>query len=238
MRISTFLIAAGVSACLAGPTLAQPPEGGRRFGPGMGGVMSASMLAGNPSVQEELKLTDEQKEKLREAQRSVREKMGDLREMEPEERREKMKEINDEADKALKGVLKEDQMKRLIEIRWQQAPLGAFAGKEFEEGLKLTDDQKEKLKGITEEMGKDMREIRAEMRDNPREGREKMEALRKETKDKSLAVLTAEQKASYEKLVGKPFELKMEMRGPGGDGKGKEKRKEKDGEKKKPPVDD
>ena len=238
MRIPTFLVASTVAVCFVGTTFAQPPEGGRRGGMGMGMQASAGFLVGNKSVQDELKITEEQKEKWREAQKTIREKVGNIREMEPEERQAAMKEMNEATDKAVKEILTADQAKRLTEIRWQQAPGAGFASPDFQEGLKITDDQKEKLKGIMEEMGKDMREIFQESRENPREAREKIEALQKETKEKAMGVLTADQKASYEKLVGKPFELKQEMRRPGdGDGKGG-KKGDKNGGGKKPKGDD
>jgi hypothetical protein len=238
MRFPKFLIAASVAVCLAGPTLAQPPEGGRRMmggGPGM--QASAGGLLRNKSVQDELKITEEQKEKLQKALREVAENVGNMRDMDEEERRDAMRKMGEETNKVVKEVLNEEQQNRLMEIRWQQAPATGFASPEFHEALKFSEDQKEKLKGIMEEMGKDMREIMQEGRENPRESREKMEALRKETKEKVMGVLTAEQKASLEKLSGKPFELKMEMRRPGGDGDGKEKPKRPKG-KEKPKSDD
>src|SRR4051812_45836141 len=84
MRIPKTLIATAAIVALASAAMTQPPQGGRRGGGGGFGGMGGNIrgggmvLATNPSVQEELKLTDAQKDKLKEAQKTQGEKMREL----------------------------------------------------------------------------------------------------------------------------------------------------------------
>jgi len=88
-------------------------------------------LAANKSVQEELKLTDDQKPKIEELSKKTQETMTEkTKDLTGEDRRTKMpaimKEINGATEKSLAGILKEDQLKRLKQIQLQQesyAPL-------------------------------------------------------------------------------------------------------------------
>ena len=55
-----------------------------------------------------------------------------------------------------------DQVKRLKEIDRQQKGLDAFLETDVADALKLTDDQKTKIKGYSTDMGKERREIMQE----------------------------------------------------------------------------
>ena len=148
-------------------------------------------LLGNSGVQKELKLTDEQIDKAKKVAQDLREKYQDdfakLRDAKPEERREKFqglsKKISAEAQKALAGILKPEQLKRLKQIELQQIGL---ADTDAQSALKLSDDQKQKLKTIAEDSTKEMREIIKNAQGNFEEAREKITKLRKETKEKQV----------------------------------------------------
>lgn len=98
--------------------------------------------------------------------------------------------------------------------------------------LKLTDEQKEKIKGINEEANEDRRNIFQESRGNQEEIRTKMAALRKETMERAEKVLTADQQKSFTALLGPKFEGKIEMPGIGQGKGGRNKDKGGDKEKK------
>ncbi len=235
---TTFIL--GLVLLLAGPALAQRGQGrgGRGGGPGGPG-----MLIQNPSVQKELKLTDDQIQKIKDAGQSIASKRQEerdaIRNLQGDEQREKRQELGkkvaEETNQALAGILKPDQSKRLKEITLQQEGARAFNTEEVQKTLKLTDDQKDKIKTINEDAAKDMRELL------PQGGRRgagggggggvvdpaafkermtKVAALRKETMDKVTSVLTDDQKKSWKDMTGEPFEVKFEpgqggRRGPG-----------------------
>ena len=221
--MSTFwkkLLVVGIAALLAAPVFAQPPGGGGpggRGGFGRGGRGGVSMLLTNKSVQDELKLTEDQVTKARDVVTKTREKYQDemtkLRDLTGDERRDKMQalttKISEETMKGLGDVLKPEQVKRLKQIALQQRGAGALADAEIQKTLKITDEQKAKLKTITDDAAK----ARADIGRGEGAG-EKMAALRKDTLTKSEAVFNADQTKAWKDMVGASFEIKMEPRKP------------------------
>jgi len=213
----TMVLAFVVAALMAVPAWAQQGRGGGRFGGGGGGAA----LLSNKGVQKELKVTDEQAEKLNafarettERQRGEFQKFADLSQ---EERREKMQELaRTRAAELMKGVgeiLKPEQVKRFQEIQLQQAGTTAFAMPRVQEGLKLTEDQKSKIREIGEESMQAMRDAFQGGGQGDREaGRKKMAELRKQSTEKVLGVLTDDQKKKWKEMTGEPFEVTFEPR--------------------------
>jgi Spy/CpxP family protein refolding chaperone len=201
-----------LAVCLVGglatPALAQPP-GGFRGGPGF--------LLMNSGVQKELKLTDDQVKKIRDALAKVREdlkddleKLGD-RDLPREDRAKLMAKVNEANTKALAGILKADQAKRLKQITLQTRGAQAFSDPEVQKALKLDDGQKDKLRKIAQESGQKMREL-FQGGGDMQEVMKKIAELRKETMTKAAGVLTDEQKKTWKEMTGTPFELRFERR--------------------------
>src|SRR5262245_12935324 len=114
MRVSKMILVVAVAALLAMPAAAQPP-----FGRG-GGRGGAGMLLGNPGVQKELKLSEEQTKKVQELVTKNGEKMREaFQGGDQEKTQEVMKEIAAETDKFIKATLNADQQKRLKQIQRQ-----------------------------------------------------------------------------------------------------------------------
>jgi Spy/CpxP family protein refolding chaperone len=213
MRIvGKLLLTVALAGVLVGLGLAQRPG----FPGGFGG--STGALLRNEGVQKELKLSEDQIEKVKKATQEVQEKFkGDfekLKGLDKAEAREKFgelfKKIGAETDKAVSGILKPEQAKRLRQIQLQQMGSQAFSEEDVVKALKITDDQKEKIKTIREDAGKEMRELFKG--GNFEEAQKKMAALRKETMEKVQAVLSADQKKAWKDLTGEPFEVKFERR--------------------------
>jgi hypothetical protein len=199
-RHCKVIAAVGVAMLLAGPALAQ-------FGRGGGGS-----LATNASVQKELKMTDDQIEKAKAAVKDAFGKFKDDRpgkDATPEQRAEFAKKVGDATHKALADILKPEQIKRLRQIELQQrGPSDADAQKE----LKLSDDQKTKIKEIADKSREEGREIFKNAQGNFEEARDKMTKLRKATQEKELAVLSDAQKKQWKDMTGEAFEVKFEPR--------------------------
>lgn len=206
------LTALGLAALLASPAWAQR-GGGRGFG-------GPSAFLSNKSVQQELKLDDKQIEganKLAEDLRAKsRESLQSLAGLQGQERGEKLRElmkpINEEAEKGIATLFKPEQAKRYHQIVLQQSGAGAFATPELQSDLKLTDEQKEKIKTILEESRAQGAEIRKNAGDDREGAREKSNALRKETLEKVMASLTDDQKKTWKEKTGEAFEVKFEPR--------------------------
>jgi Spy/CpxP family protein refolding chaperone len=222
-------LALGLVIVMAAPVLAQGQQKGRGGRGGFGGFGGPG-LVNNKSVQQELKLTDEQIKKAADTVKEVREKhneeFANLRNIEDmQERFQKMGElnrtVNTETYKALESVLKPEQMKRLKQIELQLRGNGAFGDEHVQKALKLTDEQKEKIKTINEDFRNEMREAGQANQGDREAFQKKMTELRKDAMDKISAVLTADQKKEWHEMVGEHFEVKFE---PGQGGFGKKKR--------------
>jgi Spy/CpxP family protein refolding chaperone len=208
MRLCKLALVLGAVALLAGPALAQPRGGGF----GRGGFGGAFLLRVE-KVQKDLGLEKDQVTKVEEALRKAREdnqdEFGKLRDASPEERTAIMKKINDANDKAIKSVLNEKQMARLKQIERQQAGIAAFQEEDVQKTLKLTDDQKGKIKEINDDLQKETREL-FQGGFNP-ENMTKMQTLRKDALTSATKVLTDDQKKTLkEKITGEPLEIKPE----------------------------
>lgn len=220
MRTILKLAAAfGLAACMATSANAQGGRGG--MGMGMG---SGINLLSNKSVQKELKLTDEQIEKADKAATEMREKMTEKRQelqgLQGEEMREKMtammKEMSVESKKITDALLKPEQAKRFAEISLQSQGFQAYMDPEIQTKLKMTDEQKSKLKDLQAASMEKMASLREEFQ-NDREGAmKKMTEARKELAEKGAAMLTDDQKKMWKEMVGEPFTIVQQPRRPGG----------------------
>lgn len=189
----------------------------RRGGRGAGGFGGGQlMLLGQKSVQEELKLSEQQIEKVAELSKKNREGFKDLKDLSQEDLRKRLAETSAANAKALTEILKKDQSKRLKEIGLQTRGGSALADPEVASALKLTDEQKEKVKSIREESrGKGRGGFSPE--------------ARKAAQEKLMGVLTDEQKSTWKTMTGEPFkgEIQQFPRGKGRP-KGATPRKKKD----------
>jgi Spy/CpxP family protein refolding chaperone len=209
-------LALTLAAVMAAPALAQrrqPPGGGR------GGFGGPGALLTNKSVQDELKVTDEQKTKLEALSRKIGETMQEkMRDIPQDQRREKFAEIQRElgamVEKELAGVLKEDQVKRFKQIQRQDMGPRAFADPEIQKALNLTAEQKEEVQKIVEGSREAIREAAQDAAGDFAKMREAMDKVNKETMGKIAAKLTAEQKKTWKELTGEPFQIRRER--PGG----------------------
>jgi Spy/CpxP family protein refolding chaperone len=230
-----------VAICLmANATVFAQGQGGRGrggFGGGMGGM--GGMLLMNPQVQKELKLTDEQTEKIREIQQAAfqggRGGQGggggaNFQNMTDEERQkffEDMRKRMEENQKKMSAVLTADQSTRFKQVQlWVGGVVGLVNNADAAKELKITDDQKEALTLINDEANKKRGELFQggggfnASEEERTKTREKLTALQKETETEATAVLTDEQKAQFAKMRGEKFELDMSQMGPGRGGPG------------------
>jgi len=181
------------------------------------------MLLSNKSVQEELKLTDEQVKKVEKAVSEVRDKNREefekIRDLSGDQRAERgvalRRKVDEETRESLRGVLEPNQVRRMRQIRLQVRGADALAEPRVQEALELTADQKTKIHEINEDAHEDMREIFRDAGDDREGAMRKLRALHKETLDRAIGVLSDKQKVEWKERTGEPFELKWEGRRPG-----------------------
>jgi Spy/CpxP family protein refolding chaperone len=235
MKLVRLALAVALVAILTASASAQEkkrPGGGGFGGGGFGGGMGALQLLGQKSVQEELKVTEEQTKKVTEYQEKQRANRpaggGGGGNFDPEAFRARMEERRKADDKFLGETLKPEQRKRLDQIVLQQTEKtsglsGALRDEKNQTALKLNDDQKELLKAI----GDDQRKLMGELFQggggggNFEENQKKLADFRKTANEKIAKTLTEDQKKTWKEMLGAEFTGKIEQptrRRPGGGG--------------------
>ncbi|HEY2411253.1 MAG TPA: hypothetical protein VGI40_03375 [Pirellulaceae bacterium] len=203
--------------------------GGGGFGGGMFGGTNLVTLAGNESVQKELGVSGDLKDKLnslRDDLNAARQKEYQTASINPQdfrnltqEQRQKMNQIgnklNDEFDPKVKALLSADQVKRLQQIQlqaaWQNQGPPALLQADVASELKLSDEQRQKLNALTMEYTQKQRELFAGGFDQAAAAK-----MREERTSKAMEVLTAEQKEKLNSLKGKQFDVSQLFGGFGG----------------------
>ena len=201
-------LASSASAQFGGRGLQLPPS-----------VQNIFMMR-NEAVQKELGLNDEQQKAIAELagqmQNEAMEVMSGLQDLSPEEREKEIPglikmigEKGKEVQAKVAKVLDAKQTARVKQLSIQQRGPAAFEDEEVITALKLTDDQKKSLTGIRDEAAKKQQELVAEITNGGDRATigPKIQALRAELGQKALAVLSADQKETFEKLKGAKFDF-------------------------------
>lgn len=217
-----------LTVALASVIFAQPPAGGRRGretqppgppqgAPGImmftrGGPMSLLFLATNPQVQQELKLTEEQREKVSSLRQQLGEKFRglglELRKLPPEEALKRTQEIREEVEKELAKILEEKQLKRLKQIELQVEGLAALARPEVAEKVGLNEKQRQRVREIVKEAFEKRRAL--SLSSNRQAIFQEMQKIRQWVDEEINKLLTEEQKKRWQKLIGEPFKLEFQ----------------------------
>lgn len=119
-------------------------------------------------------------------------------------------------EKKIKEILNDSQYKRYREIDLQVQGATAVLRPEIGQKLGITDEQREQIHRILEENRPQPPQGGQGERPDPSQ----MEKKREELNRKVLAVLTADQRSTWNSMIGKPFKLTQQGFGPGGPGRG------------------
>ncbi|MBN2476178.1 MAG: hypothetical protein JXB62_16315 [Pirellulales bacterium] len=188
-------------------------------------------------VQQELKVTEQQKQQLEEQaqqrREGMRERFAQMRDLSDEQRQEAFEKLRKEREDAVAKILSAKQVARLEQLRRQVMGFRALGEQDVIEKLGITEDQGAKLSALNTELREKMQALggrpeggqemtREQRMAQMEERRKKVSELQKETMKKAVeTVLTSDQKAKWQELVGEEFEISMQdlmRRGPGGPG--------------------
>jgi len=211
--MKSYLFVLGAVAVLGTTQLAYGQPG--RGGPGGGGFGGGGVtqLLQDDKVKAELNIVPDQEKQLEEVAGKIRDSardfFGGLRDLSDEERRAKFDEFRASSQKQVEAVLLPQQRERLKQLmvqssaRFSQSPGGINT--DLAKELNVTDAQKEALQKKSEE-------VQAELN-------KKLTKLRDEARTEILSVLTSEQRAKLDKLMGPKFEFSPpQFGGQGGRG--------------------
>lgn len=156
------------------------------FTPGINSASRLLNLARNVSIQDDLKLTNEQRRQVNSA-------------ADPEM-------INRIIDERILEALTPDQRARLKQLELQQAGIVALSRDEVAKELRLTEAQRVELVKVMDEVSASLRAATTENRTQGEETlvklREKLQELTKQRETRMLAVLSDEQRQAWQNLLG------------------------------------
>jgi hypothetical protein len=202
---------------------AEAPEGRPREVPAEAGHQLVGMLGPvfvvfRDKVREELRLSDEQNKKLEKrlqnTQRDAMQFFGRLADKEPEEREKALRAYREKAQENLtaflEGLLRDEQLKRLRQVMFQQDRLFALLGNaEVAQELGITDEQRQQFGEVTQEMQRKIEALlkQAQKGGNPQEIAPKIRKIRKDQEDRVETLLSDAQKKRWKAMLGKPLDL-------------------------------
>jgi len=161
------------------------------------------------SVQDDLKLTKDQIQKIEAFADSQWKKMHEIHKLEPEKAHPKFEDLGKENVKFISETLKPEQHKRLDQISMHVAGLLWALDPKVAQALNLTDAQKQKIKELHKAAHKEV-EAAFDMPDKAAR-HTKFEELRKAHRKELMMVLTDEQKTKWKEMAGEPFKGKLEI---------------------------
>jgi len=192
------------------------PEEARK---GLANQLQGSFVVFREKVQEDLKLSTEQKERV---EQHLKEHLPDVMQffqkidgLKGEEREKELKPYRPKAQEKLaaflKETLKDDQRKRLCQIEVQQeGALALWHGDgQIAKDLKITDEQRKQFMPVIQEMQNKIEPLTKEAKSggNSQEIWPKIMKIRREHEGKIVALLTDSQKKQWQDMVGKPLNL-------------------------------
>jgi vacuolar-type H+-ATPase subunit H len=198
-------------------------QGRRGFG-NRGGRGGATQILQIPEVQKELKLDDAQVDLLKQLNTELREKGRTLfqnaQNLSPEERDKRFADFRTESTKKIGEILDAKQKTRLRQLELQQSGMRGLSRPDVQDELKLTGDQRSKIKAAIDgereafraafqRMGGQGQTMTPEQR---QEAFRKAGEVRTATEGKLTAILTDAQKKQYQTMQGAAFTFPQRQR--------------------------
>ena len=180
-------------------------------------ALGGPFIISRDKVQEELKLSDDQKKNLRETMtgyvretKKVFEKLEDLKAGEREkEMRSHRQKTGEKFSAFLKETLTAEQFERYKQLQLQHEGPTALGQPEIRKELKITDEQWKQFVGVIQDMQKKIAPLMKEAQSggNPEEIRPKVIKIRKDHERKIEALLSNAQKKQWKDMLGKPVDV-------------------------------
>ncbi len=175
----------------------------------------AHLMLHQKSVQDELRLTQQQAVQIHQVMLQEMQRMKQLMagkrpgEGPPPMMHEHFKEI----DKKILAVLSKAQQKRLREVTLQVVTPRVFTDADVAAELKLDEEQQQQMRALLDQATQDQRKL---MQGNlqPAVHQQKLAALKKSVTAKTLNVLTSEQRSQWSAMTGKAFKGQVHLPPP------------------------
>jgi Spy/CpxP family protein refolding chaperone len=222
MRTIRLFSAVAVVALSAAGAWAQPAGNGFGFRASGGSPQEPSYLLSSESVQKELKLSSEQKVKLKKIRDE--EESGNhpffrgITGKSPEEIQQSLEQHAQETRERIAKILAPEQLHRMNEINIQVVGVDALNYDDVAKSLGLTATQRDELKNLADETRRKLAELnstngRLPANDARRVAwKARQDEVIAERKMGALAILTDEQKSKFDELHGEKFDTSTVVR--------------------------
>jgi serine/threonine protein kinase len=167
------------------------------------------LLLEQPSVREELELSEDQARQVARLAARRRAAFWDSPDVSLERWRAKFEELAAQEKAVLEG-LRPEQARRLKQIAWQEGGASAFGDPELLEALGLTEEQGERIRAIRDEARRAAWVLPRPGGPRPEDWKKAADSW-KAAHDRVMAVLTAEQEARWKELTGEPFKGEIRL---------------------------
>lgn len=171
------------------------------------------MLLRQKSVQQELKITDVNGKKIHDFASEQWKKAREIHKLPADQQTPKYDELTRENEKFLGNLLTPDQRKRLDQISLQVGGLLMAERPDISAALKLTSDQKTKLKELHKEAHKEALAILNDTKDEATKEAE-IKKLHETNNKRLMDLLTPEQKQTLKTLSGPEFKGEFHFNSP------------------------
>jgi hypothetical protein len=161
------------------------------------------MLLRQQSVQKELKLSDDEIEKIHNYCAKQWEKAQEVSKLSEKEQEKKFTEMTKENEHFVATTLTKEQAKRLHQITLQVAGLLCLSRNDIASKLKLTEAQKKELPKIHIEARQEVEDLIHAT--SKQQKREKLSEIRKINNKRLMELLTDEQEVAWKEMIGEPF---------------------------------
>jgi Spy/CpxP family protein refolding chaperone len=209
MKLSAITLALCLVQAGAGVAAAQDEQARAHFLHDLGGPFFVS----RDKVQEDLLLSNDQKQKLRETMTASVQETMKVHNLKGAEREQAMKSLRQKAHQELEASLKEllstKQFRRFEQLKIQYETPSILVQPEVVKQLNITDEQRQRIIGAIQEMQKEIEPLlkAAKSGGNPQEILPKVIKLRRDCEGEIVALLTAAQKQQWEEMTGKPLDI-------------------------------
>jgi Spy/CpxP family protein refolding chaperone len=203
-RRFVFVVAAVVCSLASARSFAAGAAGrdgtaAHRHGP------PALLLLNRKAVREDLKLTDEQAQRVHEALIKQITAFVDASDVPREERAARLTALRQESAQAAAGILTPEQAARFKQIRLQVQGARAFFVPETAQALSISAEQQQKMRAIVTAAHQEMARVFAEHQAMPEEVHKALAEMGQRTRTQVMEVLTETQKAQWKEMTGEPI---------------------------------
>jgi len=168
-----------------------------------------------PGVQSQLNLTQQQQNQLNQAYGTQWNQymgaMNDLTNLNDQQRAQRLQELsgnlNSEMMRSAQSTLSPEQFQRFQQLNLQHQGLNAFSNPDFQQSLKLNQDQINRIQGIQAQQNKTLAEIINQQATDPAAAANQFRTLRSQTNEQLNSILTPEQRQTLQQTWGNPYDF-------------------------------